>query len=40
MRWLLDRLWQEWKQTEIDIETVTNESERLSNEDERCRRLR
>src|SRR6185437_11549393 len=27
LRWLLDRLWQEWKQTEIDIETVTDEIE-------------
>ena len=40
LRWLLDRLWQEWKQTEIDIATVTDEIERISIEDERCRRLR
>src|SRR5579872_1779650 len=40
LRWLLDRLWQEWKQTEIDIETVTDEIERISNQDERCQRLR
>ncbi len=40
LRWLLDRLWQEWKQTEIDIETVTDEIERIGNEDERCQRLR
>src|SRR5215469_1446676 len=33
-------MWQEWKQTEIDIETVSDEIERISNEDERCRRLR
>ena len=39
LRWLLDRLWQEWKQTEIDIETVTEEIERIGSEDERCRRL-
>ena len=37
---LLDRLWQEWKQTEIDIQTITDEIERVSNEDERCQRLR
>ena len=37
---LLNRLWQEWKQTEIDIETVTDEIERIATEDERCRRLR
>ena len=40
LRWLLDRLWQEWKQTEIDIKTITDELERISNEDARCRRLR
>jgi transposase len=40
LRWLLNQLWQEWKQTEIDIETVTNEIERIGAEDERCRRLR
>src|SRR5262244_3725903 len=40
LRWLLDRLWQEWKQTEIDIQTITDEIERVSNEDARCRRLR
>ena len=40
LRWLLDRLWQEWKQTEIDIEAITDEIERISNEDARCRQLR
>lgn len=40
LRWLLDRLWQEWKQTEIDINAVTDEIERISNDDARCRRLR
>ena len=40
LRWLLDRLWQEWKQTEIDIKAITDELERISNEDARCRRLR
>jgi transposase len=40
LRWLLDRLWQEWKQTEIDIKAITNEIERISNDDARCRRLR
>ena len=33
LRWLLDRLWQEWKQTEIDIKAITDEIERISNED-------
>jgi transposase len=40
LRWLLERLWQEWKQTETDIKTVTDELERISKEDARCRRLR
>ena len=40
LRWLLARLWQEWKQAEIDIKTITDEIERLSNEDARRRRLR
>jgi transposase len=39
LRWLLDWLWQEWKQTEIDIKTVTDELERISKEDARCQRL-
>ena len=40
LRWLLDRLWQEWKQIEIDVEAITDEIERISNEDARCRQLR
>ena len=40
LRWLLDRLWQEWKQTETDIKTITDEIERISNEDASCQRLR
>src|SRR5215468_3548279 len=33
LRWLLDRMWQEWKQIEIDIEAITDEIERISNDD-------
>ena len=40
LRWLLDRLWQEWKQTETEIGAITDEIERISNEDARCRQLR
>jgi Transposase IS116/IS110/IS902 family len=40
LRGLLDRLWQEWKQLETDIEAITGEIERISNEDARCRQLR
>jgi len=39
LRWLLDRLWQEWKQTESDIKAITNEIERISKENALCRRL-
>ena len=40
LRWLLERLWQEWKQLDIDVQTITDEIERISNEDALCRRLR
>ena len=40
LRWLLEHLWQEWKQLDIDIATITDEIERISNEDALCRRLR
>ena len=40
LRWLLDRLWQEWKQTETEIEAISDEIARISNEDARCRQLR
>jgi transposase len=40
LRWLLERLWQEWKQLDIDIETIAEEIERIGNEDALCRRLR
>ena len=40
MRRLLEQLWQEWKQLEIDIERVSDEIERIANEDAACQRLR
>ena len=40
MRWLLQRLWQEWKQLDADIETITDEIEHISNQDPLCQRLR
>ena len=40
LRWLLQRMWQEWKQVEIDIKAMTDEIERISNENALCRRLR
>ena len=40
LRWLLDRLWQEWKQIDSHVQVITDELERISNEDARCRQLR
>ena len=40
LRWLLNRLWEEWKQAEVEIKAMTEEIERISNEDARCRQLR
>jgi len=40
LRWLLERLWLEWKQVDHDIQTVTEEIERLSEANALCRRLR
>jgi transposase len=40
MRHLLAQLWQEWKQLETDITTISNDIERISLEDEGCQRLR
>lgn len=40
MRMLLDRVWQEWKQLEVDITELSDEIERISNEDAACKRLR
>ena len=39
LRWLLERLWQEWKQMESDIKAITDEIERISKENALCRRL-
>jgi transposase len=40
LRWLLDRMWQEWKQIETDVEAITDEIERISKDDTCCRQLR
>ncbi len=40
MSWLLERMWQEWKQLKIDIKAITGAIEHISNEDALCRRLR
>src|SRR5436305_3225818 len=40
MRMLLDQIWQEWKRLENDIAIISDEIERISNEDEACQRLR
>ena len=33
-------MWQEWKQIETDVEAITEEIERISKDDARCRQLR
>ena len=40
LRWLLSRMWQEWKQIEADVQGISEEIERISHEDARCRQLR
>ncbi|HXZ31869.1 MAG TPA: IS110 family transposase [Terriglobales bacterium] len=40
LRWLLDRLWQEWQQLESNIQAMSDELEHISREDARCRQLR
>jgi transposase len=40
MRRLLDRLWQEWKQLQTDIEEVSAEIDTIASEDAACCRLR
>jgi transposase len=40
LRWLLDHMWQEWKQIEAEVQEISDEIERISNEDARCRQLR
>lgn len=39
LRLLLERLWQEWKQLEIDVKAITEEIERISKENALCQRL-
>lgn len=39
LRSLLERLWLEWKQLEIEVKTITEEIERISQENALCRRL-
>src|SRR5215471_508976 len=40
LRWLLQRLWQEWQQLQSDIQAITDEIERISQENALCQRLR
>jgi transposase len=39
LRSLLERLWQEWKQLEIDVKAITEKIERISKENALCQRL-
>src|SRR5438477_3599937 len=36
LRWLLERIWHEWKPEELDTKAMTDEIERNSNHDARC----
>ncbi len=40
MRNLLGRLWEEWKQLENDVESASEEIERIAGQDAACQRLR
>jgi transposase len=40
MRNLVDHLWQEWKQLEVDIATIGKEIDTIANDDPACQRLR
>ncbi len=40
MRTLLDRLWVEWRQLDFDVETASQDIERIADSDEACVRLR
>src|SRR5215469_4759361 len=40
LRWLLDRMGQEGKQIETEVQAITEEIERIHHEDARCRQLR
>jgi len=40
LRWLLNRMWQEWKQIDTEVQAITEEIERISKDDARCQQLR
>src|SRR6516162_3372669 len=40
LRWLLNRMWQEWKQIDTEVQALTEEIERISKDDARCQQLR
>ncbi len=39
MRYLLDRLWQEWKSVELEIEELSEQIEAIAQQDAACQRL-
>jgi transposase len=39
MRYLLDRLWQEWKSVELEIEEMSGQIELIAQQDAACQRL-
>jgi len=40
LRWLLQQMWQEWQQLEIDIRSISDQLDAISKQDGLCRRLR
>ena len=39
LRWLLDRLWPEWKQLQLEVQAITEAIARISKENALCRQL-
>jgi transposase len=40
LRWLLQQMWQEWRQLEVDIKTISDLLDEISQRDGLCRQLR
>ncbi len=40
LRWLLQQMWQEWQQLEVEIKAISDQLDAISTQDELCRRLR
>ena len=40
LRWLLQQMWQEWQQLEVDIKSISDQLDAISQQDGLCRQLR